>query len=317
MKMRSNALFAAVAMASLVAGGNLAGADQKPAQLTILSGAQGGSWYGMGGGLAKIFIDAGVKASAEVGGGISNLALVSAGKGELGFSMSIVPRMAELGQAPFKSKISNVKAIAQLSGNMVHIVVSNASGVKSIADLKGKKFATQPVGNVTTEAFKAVLATKGLSEEDLDLTRGGQGYGAKEMKDRRLVGFTATTNPPSPAFADVSQSLEVTFLPIDDETFATLKKENPGFVRAEIPANTYRGQTEPIKTAATAMIIVVNESMPEAEAEWVTRTISEHIEEMRKIHKAWSEITVKSLADVNGVALHPGAAKYYKAAGAL
>lgn len=317
MKIRRNKVAGALALAAITLLGSAVNATEKPDQITILSGAQGGSWYGMGGGLAKIFIDNGVKSSAEVGGGISNVALVGAGKGELGFSMSIVPRMGALGMAPFKSKVTNVKAIAQLSGNMIHIVVSKDSGVKTIADLKGKKFATQPVGNVTTEAFKAVLATKGLAETDLDLTRGGQGYGAKEMKDRRLVGFTATTNPPSPAFADVSQSLDVSFIPIDDETFVALKKDNPGFVRAEIPAGTYRGQDAAVVTAATAMIIVVNEAMPDAQVEWITKTLSENIGSMQKIHKAWSTISVKSMSEVSGVDLHPGAAKYYKSVGAM
>lgn len=310
-----------VLTASLMIAGAIAGttamAGEKPDQITIFSGRAGGSWYGMGGGLAKIFIDNGVKSSAEVGGGISNLAMVGAGKGELGFSMSIVPRMGRLGMAPFKSKVTNIMAIAQLSANKVHIVVSISSGVNSIAGLKGKKFATQPVGNVTTEAFKAVLAAKGMTESDLNLTRGGQGYGAKEMKDRRIVGFTATTTPPSPALAEIAQSIDVKFLGIDDETFALMKKDNPGFVRDTIKAGTYRGQTEAVPTAATAMIIVVNEAMPDAQAYWIAKTMSENLSKMRNIHKAWSKLTVKDLASVTGVELHPGAAKYYKEAGAL
>lgn len=316
MKFKSCVLTATLMIAGAIAG-TTAMADEKPDQITIFSGRAGGSWYGMGGGLAKIFIDKGVKSSAEVGGGISNLAMVGAGKGELGFSMSIVPRMGRLGMAPFKSKVTNIMAIAQLSANKVHIVVSISSGVNSIAGLKGKKFATQPVGNVTTEAFKAVLAAKGMTESDLNLTRGGQGYGAKEMKDRRIVGFTATTSPPSPAFAEIAQSIDVKFLGIDDETFALMKKDNPGFVRDTIPAGTYRGQTEAVPTAATAMIIVVNEAMPDAQAYWIAKTMSESLSKMRNIHKAWSNLTVKSLASVSGVELHPGAAKYYREAGAL
>lgn len=315
MKRTAQILSAALAVAGAVVAMPAIAGD-KPDQITIFSGRQGGSWYGMGGGLAKIFIDNGVKSSAEVGGGISNVAAVGAGRGELGFSMSIVPRMGRLGMAPFKSKVTNVKAIGQLSANKVHIVVSNASGVNTVADLKGKKFASQPVGNVTTEAFKAVLAAVGLGEDDLQLTRGGQGFGAKEMKDRRIVGFTATTIPPSPAFSDVAQSLDVKFLGIDDKTFEAMKKENPGFVRDSIPANTYRGQTEVVPTASSAMIIVVNEAMSDEHAYWITKTLSENISSMQKIHKAWGSLTVKGFASVSGVELHPGAARYFKEAGA-
>ena len=292
-------------------------ATEKPSQITIFSGRQGGSWYGMGGGLAKVFIDAGVKSSAEVGGGISNVAMVGAGKGELGFSMSIVPRMGRLGLAPFKRKVTNVKAIAQLAYSKVHVVVSQSSGISSVAELKGKKFASQPVGNVTTEAFKAVLAANGLTEDDLVLTRGGQGYGAKEMKDRRIMGYTATTSVPSPSFSEVSQSIDVKFLDIDDATFAKMKNENPGFIRDTIPAGSYRGQTKAVSTAATAMILVVNESMPDAQANWIAKTMSQNIATLRKIHKSWANLTVKGMAAVSGIELHPGAASYYKSAGAM
>lgn len=315
-KLRLKALLVACTITIAVPFGAVLASD-KPESLTIMSGRQGGSWYGMGAGLSKIFIEAGVKTSPEVGGGISNVAMVGAGRAELGFSMTIVPRMAKLGMAPFKQKVENVYAIAQLAPSVVHIVVSEASGVSSIADLKGKKFATQPVGNVTTEAFKAVLAANGLSETDLDLTRGGQGFGAKEMKDRRIVGYTATTSPPSPSFADVTQSLKVRFLGIDDKTFEAMKKKNPGFSRDVIPAGTYNGQTKDIPTANTAMLIVTSDKVSDEHAYFIAKTLGENLGQMRKVHKSWSNLTVKDLASVNGVDLHPGAARYYREVGAI
>ncbi|WP_420391256.1 TAXI family TRAP transporter solute-binding subunit, partial [Acuticoccus sp.] len=265
----------AAALAALVSAAGAAQAQQPPQQITILSGPQGGSWYGMGGGLADLFADAGVRANAEVGGGISNLISVARGMGELAFSMSIVPRMGELGMEPFPEKVTGISALGRLAENKVHIVVSKDSGVTAVTDLAGQAFASQPVGNVTTEAFKAVLAANNLGEDDLEITRGGQGYGASEMKDRRIVGFTATTNPPSPAFADVAQNLDVRFLPLDEATFTAMKAENPGFTRAEIPAGSYRGQEEAVPTAGTDLILVVSQSMSEDEAYWMTKTLAE------------------------------------------
>lgn len=304
---------------ALLVGLGAAGAlgQEAPQQISIFTGPQGGSWYGMGGGFAKLFSDVGVRANAEVGGGISNVVQVAKGQGELGFSMSIVPRMAELGMEPFQEKITNIRGIANLAENKVHIVVHEDSGVSAVEDLKGKKFASQPVGNVTTEAFKAVLKANGMSEDDLDITRGGQGYGANQMKDRRVVGFTATTNPPSPAFADVSQSLDVEFLPIDDATFAAMKEDNPGFVRTEIPAGTYRGQDEPIRTAGTDLIVIAGADMPDEQAYWITKTMVERLDQLRNIHASLKDLTVEEMADVQGLALHPGAEKYYQEIGAL
>src|SRR5690606_37302370 len=301
----------AVILATAFAVSAVAAEGQKPQQLTIFTGPQGGSWYAMGGGFAKLFSDAGVRANAEIGGGVSNIAVVSQGRGELGFTMSIVPRMAELGQEPYKQKITNVRAIANLGPNKVHIVVASDSGVDSIKDLKGKKFASQPVGNVTTEAFKAVLKANGMDEDDLDLTRGGQGFGANQMKDRRVVGFTATTLPPSPAFSEVAQTLDVKFLPIDDATLAGMQKDNPGFTRAVIPAGTYPGQDEDLPTAATDLLIITRAETPDEVAYWVTKTLHENIEQLRKIHSSLADLKADEMAKTPGLELHPGAARYY------
>jgi TRAP transporter TAXI family solute receptor len=313
--MRKHFSALAFGMATLAAGA--ASAQDMPDSLTIMSGAQGGSWYGMGAGLAQLFIEQGVRTSPEVGGGISNVAMVATGRAPMGFSMTIVPRMARLGMAPFDQAYENVYAIAQLAPSVVHIVVSADSGVETVADLAGKPFATQPVGNVTTEAFKAVLAANGLSEDDLELTRGNQGFGASEMKDRRIVGYTATTSYPSPSFADVSQSLDVKFLPISDEAFAALKEENPGFSRDVIPAGTYNGQDEDIPTANTAMVIVTSDQVSDDHAYFIAKTLGDNIEKLRTIHASWADLTVEDLAGVNGVDLHPGAARYYREVGAL
>lgn len=290
---------------------------QKPRQVTLFSGPTGGAWYPIAGGLSKVFADAGVRSAAEVGGGVSNVAVVSQGRGEIGFTMSIVPRMAELGLEPFEAPITNVMGIARLSPNKVHVVVSKDSGVTSIKELKGKPFASQPVGNVTTEAFKAVLAANGMKEDDIELTRGGQGYGASQMKDRRVVGFTGTTNVPSPAFADVAQSLDVRFLPLDDETFAAMQKDNPGFVRSVLPAGSYRGQDEDVPTAATDLILITHDRLSDDEAYWITKTLVENLDQVRRIHASLADLTVEGMAQVPGLKLHPGAERYYREAGAL
>lgn len=289
----------------------------KPQQITFFTGPQGGSWYAMGAGLTKLFSDAGVRANAELGGGVSNMVVVSQGRGELGITMSVVPAVAAAGKEPFKQKVTNIESIADLGPNKVHIIVAADSGVSSVKDLKGKKFASQPVGNVTTEAFKDALEANGMTEKDLELTRGGQEYGANQMKDRRIVGFTATTLPPSPAVSEVAQSLDVKLLPIDDATLEAMKKLNPGYARSVIPAGTYKGQESDVPTAATDSLLIVRAEMPEDEAYWIAKTLVENFDKLKKIHASLHDLTLRDMVQSPGLKLHPGAAKYYKEKGLL
>ncbi|WP_372619231.1 TAXI family TRAP transporter solute-binding subunit [Falsiroseomonas sp.] len=311
--------FAGMALAFSCAAypGVVAAQGRAPQQLTIFTGPQGGSWYAMGGGLARIFQEAGVRTSSEVGGGISNLVVVSNGRGEMGFTMSVVPPAAAQGQAPFRQPITNLRAVGTIGPNHVHIVVAADSGVTSLAELRGRAFASQPVGNVTTEAFRLALQAAGMTEDDLQLTRGGQGYGASQMKDRRIVGFTATTLTPSPAFLDVSQSLDVRFLPIDGDLRTRMRQLNPGFRDGEIPAGTYRGQTAAVPTVVTDQLIFVRAEMSEAEGYWIARTLAENLAKLRAIHVSLANLQLADFAQTSGMEFHPGVARYWREAGVL
>lgn len=292
-------------------------AESPPAQITILSGPQGGGWYAMAGGLAQFFNNHGVRSTAEVGAGVSNVVLVSNNQAEIGFSMSVVPPAAEAGAPPFDREIDNVYGLFAMGENKVQLLVREDSGVETVSDLAGRRFGSQPVGAVTAESLRLVLEAYGLSEDDVEITRGSQAFGASETQDRRIVGYTATAVPPTPSFMEVTETTDARFLPISDEAFAFLQAANPGFSRSEIPAGTYRGQDEPVPTAATALIIIASDAMTEDEAYWITKTLAENIDEVRALHSQLSNLTLEGMSDVSGIQLHPGAERYYREAGLL
>lgn len=288
-----------------------------PSQLTIFSGPQGGSWYAMGGGMAQLFSEAGARSNAEVGAGISNVVVVDQGRGELGFTMSIVPDMAAKGAPPFQDKITGIYGLANLGDNYVQLLVRKGTGITDVSGLKGQVFGSQPVGSVTAVALEAVLSAYGLEEGDVEIVRGSQTYGANETKDRRIAGYTATSNPPTPSFTEVSETIDSTFLPISEAAFEQLKASNSGFVRNEIPAGTYRGQDEAIPTASTALILMSGKQVTDDEAYWIVKTMAENIEKLQAMHAGMRQISVEDMAQVVGIELHPGARRYYEEVGAL
>ena len=308
----------AVPMLAMGMGGPAIAQDATaPSQLTIFSGPQGGSWYAMAGGMAQMFSNEGVRSNAEVGAGISNVVVVDQGRGELGYTMSIVPDMAAKAQPPFQEAITDIYGLANLGSNYVQMVVRADTGIEDVSGLKGQVFGSQPVGSVTAVALESVLSAYGLKEGDVEIVRGSQTYGANETKDRRIAGYTATSNPPTPSFIEVSETLDTRFLPISDDAFAQLKADNSGFVRNAIPAGTYRGQDEDVPTASTALILMSGDEMTDDEAYWVVKTMVENIEKLRGMHAGMRDITVEDIAKVVGIEMHPGARRYYEEAGAL
>jgi uncharacterized protein len=289
----------------------------QPRQLTILSGPQGGTWYAAGGGLAAMFTRLGLRANSEVGGAITNIIQVSRGDAEAGFAFAAALGMARQGQAPFPAPVTNLRGLMTFQQSWAHVMVSRASGVERVEDLRGRPFASQAPGNLTQVAFADLLTAAGLSESDLRISRGSQTHGGDGVKDRRFVGVTALSGIPGPMFMDVATSLPSRLLPVSDAHFERLRQINPGYTRMTIPAGTYPGQDEDVPTFGTSALIMVNENMPEAEAYWIVKAIGDRLEEFRNMTAANAGVTHEFMSRVDGIDLHPGAARYYREIGVL
>lgn len=288
-----------------------------PQNITIVSGVSGGSWYPIGAGLAEILSRNGTNANTEQGGGVSNVIAVSRGDAELGFTPSIIPPLAKAGLDPFPEPIENIRGIAVLWQDITHVMVREDSGIKSIADLHGVRFASQPVGTSTAVAFANVLEAYGLTEDDLTLTRGGQSHGVDQVKDRNAVGLTATTAAPSGTLSELAATQHIRILGVDDAAFARLQAINGGFVQVTLPAGTYLNQAEDVKAVGAPVMLITREELSEENVYWITKTLVENIASINAIHGSLAGLTPEKMAAVPGIPLHPGAERYYREVGLI
>lgn len=289
----------------------------KPDTVTILTGSPGGTWPAKGAAIAEIFARHGVNANAEVGAALSNVVKLAAGQGELGMTYSIVPAMARQAEDPFKKEITNIRGVAALFQSWHHIGVRTDTGVEAITDLKGKKYASQAVGNASQVALAHVLKAYGLSEADLDLSRGSQAFGANATKDRNVVGWAALSAVPTGLWAEAFSTVDMKLLGIPPEKFQKVKELNEGWIYSKIPAGTYRGITEDVPVISSFTMLVTRAELPDEDVYWMVRTMLENLDEIRQVHASLRDITPKSMADIAGVELHPGAKRAYQEAGVL
>lgn len=306
----------AAVVAALAGLGPARDAQAQPQDLIVVTGNTGGTFYPVGVGIAKILSDAGMRASADVGGGNSNVITVSAGKAQIGMTFSPTVVFAQKGDAPFKSPVNNLKALGALYVNVTHVAVTKESGVATVAELKGKPFASQPLSAGSATFFRMVLEANGLTEDDLDIVvRGGPAQGAQATRDRRAIGFQATAGAPNGAFSEAFVSLAMTLLPIEDAAFAKINGANPGLGRAVIPAGTYDGLEKDVPTIGASTIMIVNEAMSDDDAYAITKALIENVETLKGIHAALGGLSLDQMPKVEGIDLHPGSARAYKEAG--
>ena len=94
------------------------------------------------------------------------------------------------------------------------------------------------------------------------------------------------------------------------------KTNDPAYVASVVPANTYRGQTSDVSTAAVRNFLVSHDGVSEAVVYAMTKAIFANMAELQSAHAAAREI-MPDLAAKSPIPLHPGAAKYYREAGLL
>lgn len=307
---------AAAAMALPLSQAQAMSHGKKPQDLAIVTGNTGGTFYPVGVGLAKVLSDAGMKASADVGGGNSNVISVSTGKAHIGFTFSPTVVFAANAEGPFKQKVTNLKGLGTLYTNVTHIAVTRDSGITTVKGLKGKPFASQPLSAGSATFFRMVLEANGMTEDDLDIVvRGGPAQGAQAVRDRRSVGFQATTGFPNGSFSEGFIAVPMTLLNIDDATYKWINGKNPGLTRAQIPAGTYKGLDSAVNSIGASTILVVNETMTDDDAYHIVKGVIDNLGKLTPVHGAVRSLTVEKMSKIAGIAMHPGAAKAYKEAG--
>jgi TRAP transporter TAXI family solute receptor len=100
-------------------------------------------------------------------GSIANVRAVNEGRVTSGLAQADIVAAAHEGTGPFKGngKAENLRAIAALFPETVHIVVFADSPIKAIKDLKGKRVSIDAAGSGTNATARLILTAFRLSEK--------------------------------------------------------------------------------------------------------------------------------------------------------
>lgn len=290
-------------------------------QITMMTGPQGGVWVPLGGALKNLWEKAvpGLQITSTPGAGIANVIGVDTGKAQIGFANSSSTVDGLAGRPPFKQKVSKVCQLANVYPQYFQVVALASSNVKSFADLKGKSVVTQPKGNTGELLTDAIVKLNGMNYQSLARISFQASYtdAVSLMKDGHAQVFTLGTTSPASSVMDLASARAINLVPVDDKTMNALKQENPGYNRLVIKAGTYPKQTTDVPAIGYLTHLVVACDLPEKLVYDMAKVMAGNIPTMATVNKSIAELTPRMMATDIGVPLHPGAARYYKEAGAL
>ena len=216
--------------------------------INILTGGQSGVYYPLGVALGQIYSKAipdtktsvqATKASAE------NLNLVQAGRGELAFTLGDALSDAWKGdeEAGFKTPLKDLRVLAGIYPNYIQIVASADSGIKTLADLKGKRISVGAPRSGTELNARAILKAAGLTYKDFAKVEYLPfGESVELMKNRQLDVTLQSAGLGVASIRDLATSVKITVVAVPADVVA--KVGDAAYQPATIPANTYTGQTD-------------------------------------------------------------------------
>lgn len=284
--------------------------------INVLTGGTSGVYYPMGVALSQIYGKAlpaaktsaqATKASAE------NLNLLQAGRGEIGFTLGDALSDAWKGdeEAGFKTPLKKLRGVAAIYPNYIQIVASADSGIKTLADLKGKRLAVGAPKSGTELNARAILKGAGLTYKDLGKVEYLPfGESVELMKNRQLDATLISAGLGVAAVRDLSISVKIVMIPIPADVIA--KVGDPAYQAGVIPAKTYDGVDTNVPTAFVQNFLVTHEGVPTETVYQMTKSMYDNLDQLKAAHSAAKSMTRENAIVGMPIPLHPGAEKYFR-----
>lgn len=288
-----------------------------PVNLTMSTGAAGGTFVEYGDRLAKL-LSANTSATVSTrnsGGSLDNLRCLNEAKCDLALVAMASAFEAWNGLQWTKGKpLRGYAAMLPMYETPFHLATTQASQVTRVEQLAGKKVGVGPKGGANELIFSALNAT--LSPP------AGLVYGTPtEMADGVIKGtitaFFFGAGAPVPAYRDIAEKSNIVFIPIEGASLFSAQKAFPYLTTTTLPANSYRGQTQPIPTLGLWNFILVRDGVPPDVVYALTRSTLSRGDLVTVVHPIAAQTKSTNLGANTLLPIHPGAIRYYKEVGII
>ncbi|RXT02373.1 TAXI family TRAP transporter solute-binding subunit [Ammoniphilus sp. CFH 90114] len=306
------------------ASGSKSESDYKPepSNIILASGPIGGGWYASAAAISEVLMREipGLNVTVTEGGGVANIKDVSSGAAQIGYTFSDTFNDAVNGNGDFNgSAADNISGLSTLYQSFYQVIaLEDNSKFQTLGDLKNGANILPGKKTFSGQVFTSNLLEKyyGTTYQQIEENGGKISLtGYSEMTDLLKDGHAdvamAMTDAPSSFIMELNAMKKVRFLEVDPETAKKVEESNPGYVAAQLPANTYDGQTEPVNTIGSYTVMMLSNDIPAELAERIAKAIVENKDELAQSQPSLSFVDKSTLKDgFKGAPVHPGVEAY-------
>ncbi len=313
------ALLLALLMVATLALASCAGGAEK---ITVATGGNTGTYYAYGMAMGPILQEnTGLTFDVQsTGASKANIQLIQTGEADMAVVQNDVMYYAYTGTDLFEGQqTQDFAAIGTLYPELCQIVASKASGIESIADLKGKRVSVGDAGSGVEFNAKQILEAYGIDmNADIEKQNLGFGPSADALKDEKIDAFFCVAGIPTTAITDLAMGTEISVLSVEDAEFDKLTEKYDFYTKQIIPAGTYAGVEEDVQTVAVMATYIVDADLDEETVYNITKAIFDNKDAIAAAHVKGAELDAeKAVEGIAAVPFHAGAVKYFTEIGVM
>ena len=305
----------------------------------IGTGGAGGTYFPIGGIIANAISNPPGSRACEEGGNCGvpglvamaqstnasahNVNAIQAGQMEAGLSGAATLHFAYKGVGKYEGNAKpDLRIIANLYPEDLHLVMPKGGSLKGLADLKDKRVGIAQAGSGTQIAVELIIGDHDVNRDNIEEAELNNSQSAERLADGQLDAYFYAAGTPVAAMIQLDNTKGMELYSFTDEEVKQANKTVPYYIPSKIPAGTYPGVTYDVNTVAVSGILVTNANQDEELIYQITKAMWS--DTARKLldngHAKGKAITLETALDGVegiGVPLHPGAARFYKEAGLL
>jgi uncharacterized protein len=321
-------LFSVAATAAIAFGGVMLVSAPVQAEkfITIGTGGQTGVYYQVGGAICKL-VNRGtkkhdIKCTHTVGGSTKNINGIRAGNLDMGVAQSDWQFHAYNGTAPKQfpdGAFKELRAVFSVHPEPFTVVARADSGIKTFADLKGKRINVGNPGSGQRGTMEVVMEKMGWEMGDFAL--------ASELKssehsaalcDNKIDAFVFTVGHPAGNIKEAASTCDVKLIPVTGPVIDKLVSENDYYAKTAVKGGMYKGTDADTPVFGVGATFVSSTNTDDETVYQLVKAVFENFDRFKKMHPAFANLNKDAMIKNNlSAPLHPGAARYYKEAGLM
>ncbi len=316
--MNRKACAALVIGVSLLAAGTAFAADHKISGSFLMgTGSATGNYYNFGSVLAQVINNhtgSNITVSST-GGSVENVRLLKREENEMALVQTDVNSYALNGVEQFEgAKVTNFSAVTACYPEMVQIVASKSSGIKSVSDMRGKRICVGAVGSGYEVAARQILGIYGMNYDDIDERFLSQSEGKNALQDDQIDAFFMCSGYPNANVTELSLTGRIEVISIDDEHLKLLEEKYPFYAPFTTPDDQY-SLGHPVTSVAVMSMLVVLNDISDDDVYAMVSAIYDNLDEIRQLNKKADYMSLDGAFRGIPGNVHPGAARFYEEKG--